>query len=284
MATVEDCTRELFDFVVERHMVHRRKKAGKPKPWTDDPVLQEYRFCNVYRELDTVTKWIAENWRKPHEDGMDVWFAMVVARFVNWPDTLAEIGYPVPWNPDRFIEAVDGRMRREEKAWTGAYMIRAQPGYPGTKAEYLAKEVFAPLWEDRRKLRIVQHGTLAEAYVRLMPYRDMGSFMVGQVIADLKYTPRLRKAEDWWTWATPGPGSKRGLNRVVGRDVKSKWTDSDWFACLTELRREISPMMKEAGLRKLHAQDLQNCLCEFDKLERVRHGEGKPRSKYPGTV
>jgi hypothetical protein len=24
-----------------------------------------------------------------------------VARFINWPDTLAEIGYPVPWNLNR---------------------------------------------------------------------------------------------------------------------------------------------------------------------------------------
>ena len=32
----------------------------------------------------------------------------------------------------------------------------------------------------------------------------------------------------------------------------------------------------------IHAQDLQNCLCEFDKYERVRLNEGRPRSNYPG--
>ena len=29
------------------------------------------------------------------------------------------------------------------------------------------------------------------------------------------------------------------------------------------------------GLGDLHAADLQNCLCEFDKMERVRLGQGK---------
>jgi hypothetical protein len=30
----------------------------------------------------------------------------------------------------------------------------------------------------------------------------------------------------------------------------------------------------------LHAQDLQNCLCEFDKYERARLGQGVPKQIY----
>jgi hypothetical protein len=30
----------------------------------------------------------------------------------------------------------------------------------------------------------------------------------------------------------------------------------------------------------LTLMDIQNCLCEFDKYERVRLGEGRPRSYY----
>ena len=33
-------------------------------------------------------------------DDRDLWFAMVIARFVNLPDTLAALGYPVPWDPE----------------------------------------------------------------------------------------------------------------------------------------------------------------------------------------
>jgi hypothetical protein len=61
-----DIVPELFAFMKERHAIWERKVAGQPKPWTQDPILQSYRFCNVYRELDTVTVWINNNWRTPH--------------------------------------------------------------------------------------------------------------------------------------------------------------------------------------------------------------------------
>jgi hypothetical protein len=38
--------------------------------------------------------------------------------------------------------------------------------------------------------------------------------------------------------------------------------------------------LERVGLGDLHAQDLQNCLCEFDKFERARLGEGKPKRKF----
>lgn len=48
--------------------------------------------------------------------------------------------------------------------------------------------------------------------------------------------------------------------------------------------RIIQVIREERGhsLKWLDAQDLQNCLCEFDKYERVRMGQGRPRSRYPG--
>ena len=33
----------------------------------------------------------------------------------------------------------------------------------------------------------------------------------------------------------------------------------------------------------LHAQDVQNCFCEYDKYVRVLNNEGRPRSTYPGV-
>jgi hypothetical protein len=277
-------TDELFSFIKERHAIYRRRTAGKPKPWTTNPILQQYRFCNVFRELDTETKWIAKNWRVPHQDDPDLWFALVVARLVNWHGSLAQIGYPVPWRPDRFVEVLEARRKRGEKVFTGAYMIHADQHFPGPKAAYLAQMVLTPMWEDRESLQRIVHGTLAEAHRTLMKYRDMGSFMAGQVIADLKYVPPLPHAPDWWTWAASGPGSRRGLNRVLGRPKDAPWTEAEWLRSLQRLHAAIRPLIAEAKMPSIHAQDIQNCLCEWDKFERVRLGEGKPRSKYPGLA
>ncbi|MFK5283986.1 nucleotide kinase domain-containing protein, partial [Lacticaseibacillus paracasei] len=72
--------KELFTFIQERHDIYKRKQAGLPKPWTSDSILQKYRFCNVYRELDTQTKWLSENWGHIYRNDPDYWFACVVYR------------------------------------------------------------------------------------------------------------------------------------------------------------------------------------------------------------
>ena len=90
-------TTQLLYWIHEREAARLRRAAGKSPPWTDDPILQEWSFCNVRREDDRVTRWIATNWRGPKCDDPDLWFAMVLARFVNLPETLAEIDYPVPF-------------------------------------------------------------------------------------------------------------------------------------------------------------------------------------------
>jgi DNA adenine methylase len=117
-----------------------------------------------------------------------------------------------------------------------------------------------------------------------MGYRGFGSFLAGQVVADLKYDSPLNRAPDWWTWAASGPGSRRGLNRVLGRPKSSPWDETEWLQSLQRLHEIIGPRIAAAGMPEIHMQDLQNCLCEWDKFERVRLGEGKPRSRYPGQA
>lgn len=273
---------KLMYWITERHSIYERRKKGLPKPWTEDKILQTYKFTNVYRELDTVTIWIRENWRKPHSDDKDVWFAMVVARLVNWPETLGEVGYPVPWLEKRFSNILATRKGKGRKVFTGAYMVRADANLAGSKASYLAERVFTPMWENRSELRPKDNDTLASFYQRLSQCRDMGSFMAGQVVVDTKFTVRLNRAKDWWSWAVSGPGSRRGLNRVFGRDKNERWIEHEWKNMLDQLGNEVVPAVKKLGMPRLSASDLQNCLCEWDKFERVRLGEGRPRSLYPG--
>ena len=273
-------TKEMFYWIKERYAISQKKAAGKPKPWTTDPILQSYRFCNVHREDDTVTQWIRTNWREPHDADPNLWFAMCVARLINWPESLEEGGYPVPWKPASWTKKLDARKARGEKVFTGAYMIHADATPTASKCGYLAERVLTPLWDARKK---VPTGSLKELHEWFMMFRDMGSFMAAQVVCDTKYQTRWRGAPDWDTFAAPGPGSQRGLNRVFGYGVNDPWTPKrGWHTCLWQLKQEIDPLVAKAGIPYIHAQDLQNCLCEFDKYERVRLGEGRPRSKYPG--
>jgi hypothetical protein len=107
----------------------------------------------------------------------------------------------------------------------------------------------------------------------------MGSFMAAQVVADLKNTKFLGDAEDYWSWAAPGPGSLNGLEACIGRRVVNV---AQFNIEINALYARIKPYLKP-HVPMLHMQDLQNCLCEFSKFERTLWGRGRPRSHYPGA-
>lgn len=298
-------TAEFFRFIDERWRIYKRRESGAPKPWTKDPILQQYRFCNIHRENDVVTKWIADNWRYPHRKDLDLWFAMTVARFLNKPTTLAVLGYPVPWSAKDFKALLKDAPR---PLFSAAYMVRSDPG---DKVVYLADKVLTPLWKNREDVRPRRDDRLAQFAARLSPYYGLGSFMIGQIVADTKFVEPLKSAVDWWTWAAPGPGSNRGMTRVLGlplkrakngtsvrvhipgRDDPSKarpefqnvgvLSASEWARQLGLLQVAVDPLCRKAGIPRLSAQDIQNCLCEFDKYERARLGEGRPKQRYNGV-
>lgn len=266
-------TSVLNEFIEERERIRIKKEAGQRKPWTDDPIFQTCKFCNVHREDDKTTKWIANNWRTPHLTDPDLWFAMVVARrALNWPGSMEALGYPVPWNPIRFINVLQSRAAKGQKSYDTAYQLLVQ-GKVGDKTENMVKHILDPLWAARAELRPRPEDTLRSFFARLSDFKYMGLFYSGQVVADLKYTSALRGATDWDSFAVPGPGSARGLNRVLGRDKNTRWKKNEWEATLALIHRGVRT--------KMHAQDLQNCLCEFDKYERMRLKEGRVRP-YPG--
>lgn len=270
----------LIKFIVERQQIYLRRAAGDAPPWTCDPILRRYRFCNVYREQDAVTVWISKNWRTPMQNNPQLWFAMCVARLFNLPSTLARI-QPLPWRPDSVFKTLEAARSQGHKIFNAAYIVSTN-GCSMDKLAYVVYQVLHPLWLDRKKIVLRGTDSLRAFHTCLQEYNGMGSFLAAQIVADAKYALPLNKAPDWHTFAASGPGSRRGLNRVLGRPEKTPWREDDWFAALTELRAKVNPQLVRAKMEPLHAQDLQNCLCEFDKYERARKGEGQPKQLYRG--
>jgi hypothetical protein len=103
--------------------------------------------------------------------------------------------------------------------------------------------------------------------------------MAGQVVDDLTWTPLLANPRDDKTWAPQGPGSLRGLNRVLGLPIRTPHEELAWCTHLQRLRgmvvERLGPEYEDLTL-----MDVQNTLCEADKYERVRLGQGRPRSLY----
>jgi hypothetical protein len=270
---------ELVIFATERERIRIRKEKGEPKPWTKDPLLQQYSFTNVHREDDKQSRLIASGWRGPYAKEPDLWFAMFVARLVNWWPTLREMEFPAPWNAHNFKTVLRAQMAAGEKVFSGAYiinqMIKGGTGMP--KGDYLAEFVLGPLWKARETCRPRKDDTLESVCERWVQFKGVGGFIAAQVIADMKYVSPLVNASDWYTWAASGPGSRRGLNLVLGRERDTSWEEGAWLAALQYLRTQYNTKVGDNSLQ-VHAQDMQNILCEFSKYKR-----GNSRTKYQGV-
>lgn len=273
----------------ERESIRLKKEAGRRAPWTTDPILSEFRFCNLRRRDDRASHWLIESVLTEANVRCDLAsFLMFSAwcRWVNWPPTIEaamRLGfYPrkqINWaGLGKFVDGIEG------KAWTGAYMIRA-PNDPGSmKGKHISERVvgtnFKAIVPKLVKVFSEASVTYRKVWTLLQTVDECGSFMAGQIVCDWTYTSLLCGAPDLYNFAPMGPGSIRGFNRLMGiLPLNQAPPEELWLQKLGEWRLKVNDKL---GLSRtdLIAHDVQNALCETDKYLRVKTGEGRPRAKY----
>jgi hypothetical protein len=286
---VEHRLNQLAYFVSEREAIRLQKAEGKPAPWTSDVVLGHYRFCNVRRKHDRVSEWVIENIIKPYEGNSHLWFMLACARWVNWPPTLQALMDAGLWpeehfDADAFGDLIDRRVQHGQKTWTGAYLITARQLPEGVgKGRWIANNMLLPLTE-REDIEFYfddsypETRTVRGALAKFEGEYGWGTFMTGQVVADLTYTRALKDAPDLRTYAPIGPGSTRGLNRMFERALDQR-ISQDRFNQELMLTLELVNKRLGGALDDLTLHDWQNCFCEFDKYLRALNG-GRPRANY----
>lgn len=297
---------DFFRYARLRQDALTAKLAGVPKgQQSKDPVLNKYSFCNVFREDDKTTTWFRRNVRIPYDRTADVLPATVVFRMFNRID----IGEAIFSQRDLF----DGRnafeetlarnsvkpLRRAILAFkpngpyvTGAYIISSPPGYSkldgmlevvdrflkGT-AEFRGVELN---WLDMAEhLQKVRSKTLCETWEWLSHFDYFGKFHSYEIVTDLRHTRLLRNAGDVMTWANPGPGAKRGLNRIHGRPLGERLSREqliDEMRAVLDVSR--NPKFWPAYEKRWELREVEHTLCEFDKFCRAHEGSGRPRGVY----
>jgi hypothetical protein len=275
---------ELLDFFLERYLIEQRRRQGLPWPWTDWPELREFRWCNSFREQDRGSVWLQDNWILPHADDFDLVFAVAVYRLgCNLPETAELIGYPCPWRPERYLEALSSCGK---KALSKAYTLPIPP--KGVLRFPYLVELLSSYWERREELRAVltPGQTLRQAHELLCTFPEMSDFRSAQILADLKQIPPLAQASDVWTFCAVGPGSARGMSRMRGYPKNKSWNEAAWRRRLEQLGVIFRKVLLATNgyLPIPDNQNLNNILCEFDKLQRIRNGEKHNlRRYYPGA-
>jgi len=290
MPTAENvCTMPaLLYFVWEREVIRIVKERGGEQPYTKDPVMAKYKFTNIHRKDDRVSRWIIENVIQPNAQRQDLWFILLITRIINWPPTLKylinkDILFRAAgeFNPAEFSKTVEEFKALGNKVYSGAYMVyptKMDPG--GVKSLAIAKYIIQPAISIGYEIDHILFGLdpSIESFVReLSTGFGISSFMAGQVAADLTYCDQLGNAEDLLTYAPIGPGSSRGLNYLLNRAPHALWTQQNFNDELIKIRNLI---VNEIGIDDLTLHDVQNVMCEYSKYCRTVLGEGKPKTAY----
>lgn len=306
---------DFWKFINDRHAIYLKRKAGEPKPWSDDPIFQEWKFTNVFRELDRGTIALRRMLKTLYEEytankqyllegnkntndkreiqsrgiylqGMEKnyirnqFITCILYRMFNWHGN-AKFG-PID-NPTAWYKYLRNKEDNGDQIFGGAYIL---PSVKGEEKLVTFERVCREIVSDADLLikYIRGNNKLEDTWVGLQEYDCIGPFIAYEFVCDLRYTDILRNATDTCTWCNIGPGAERGLQRMginsTLTEIRLLYSQSEdflgnvnWFKDSLYLERYPYWELRE----------IEHCLCEFDKYERIRLGQGRPKAKFDGV-
>lgn len=284
---------DFFQFAEKRQQIYESRKTGEPRPWTNDPILDNWYFTNVYRENDKTTEWFRENVRRDLQLSPDVLPATMLFRWFN----RVAIGETIFCQPDFSRKtAFEHYLKDRSVPNLRAAIFNAHPKGPYVNGAYIIKAhngmsklngVLRAFDEAMQYLddiyggysgltdKMINDPSMEKSTKALAKINYLGMFMAYEIVCDMRYTAFLSEAPDRKTWANPGPGAKRGLNRVLDRNIKTGITTGH----ANELMRGILAKSTEYGWKDWEMREVEHTLCEFDKYERIREG-GRGKRRY----
>lgn len=270
---------EFYTFMRKRESIRLKKEAGEPWPWTADPILRKYKFTNVKRAHDKTSCLLREEFYTPHsKDAPEIILLnCAIARYFGTIEFMRAVGWQTKLDANFLKQMAKERLANRERVFTGAYII-TNNGITGPKQDVVVDVFLSDLWLNSH--HVVQAAQLnwhlRDAASALMKVRGFGGtgFMAKEVLMDTRYTnfwPAGGAPFDKNDWTLVGPGSKRGAKRLGGKGETLE------TLCAVFAARSGHWPTEFVGLE---LADIQFQACEFDKYERVRLGEGRPRSLY----
>ncbi|MBF2018207.1 MAG: hypothetical protein IGS23_24030 [Rivularia sp. T60_A2020_040] len=294
---------ETFDtywrFATLRQEIFFNKLKNVPPPWTSDPILNTYKFCNAYRVSDRVSQYLIKNViydenRSKNEE--EVLFRILLFKIFNkietWKYLENRIGdYITLSNFDfnLYSKILEEAMDSGYAIYTSAYMSCASKefGYDKKHQNHLAL-IQKMIVKDQVIARIVKAKTLEGVFSIIQEYPLLGKFMAYQLATDINYSEIIDFDDNSFTIA--GPGAERGIDKCF-LDTGGK-TYSDIIHWMTENQEQefqrLGLNFQSLWGRPLQAIDCQNLFCETDKYCReafpeLKSNRKKIKSKFTAT-
>lgn len=294
---------EIFDtywrFAAMRQEVFFNKLKNVPPPWTSDPILNTYKFCNAYRVSDRVSQYLIKNViydENKSQNEEEVLFRILLFKIFNkietWEYLESKIGDYITlsnFDLEGYSNILQEAMNIGYVIYTSAYMSCASKefGYDKKHQNHLAL-IDKMVVKDRVINRIVKAKSLEEIFHILESYPLLGKFMAYQLATDINYSEVINFDENSFTIA--GPGAERGIDKCF-IDTKGK-SYADIIYWMTENQenqfQRLGLNFKSLWGRPLKAIDCQNLFCETDKYCRaafpdLKSNRKKIKAKFTAT-
>ena len=289
---------EIYDlywyFAYERQNIFWKKLNGKNAPWTDDEILQTYKFCNSYRVNDRVSQYLLKNviYNGKVYNDEDMIFRILLFKLFNkestWElllDNFRDITLKT-FDIKRYSRILENAISNKVKIYNDAYISCANKafGYDRKHDNHLAllNKIFNI---DKSHLKIINAKNMEEAFIILKSYPLIGNFMAYQLVTDINYSDVVNWKENEFTVA--GPGSLRGIKKCF--IDKGKMSNEDIIRYMYEHQDEefkrLNLNFKRILNRPLQLIDCQNIFCELDKYLRqavpeLKSNRTKIKKKY----
>lgn len=274
-------TSPVFDtywtFAARRQQVYEARLAGRPGPWTSDPVLRSHRFTNCFRASDRVSQFLIRNVayrgsQAPEELVFRVLLFKLFNKIETWHLLEQRLGFPSLRNFDlaRYEEVLDDVFARGQRLYSAAYVM--PPPRLGADRKH------------RNHLRLLDHmmgrdvthelmnaSSMRDAFEVLKSYPAIGDFLAFQFLIDINYTTALNFDE--MEFVVAGPGARDGIRKCFGPASAGMERELIEYMAASQGEHFTRLGLTFDGLfgRPLQLIDCQNLFCEVDKYARVMH-------------
>ncbi|MBD5388682.1 hypothetical protein HDR63_00295 [bacterium] len=296
-----------YEFIYDRQCVwHNRCVLNRPAPWTDDAILRDFRFCNVYRELDGGTLAITRHITGTDMSSTDKLLNIIAYRIFNRRDTFDRL-FDGPLHAATFdrraavahMDGIDGPL------FSNAYLIASHPVDPTYRPHdkhvqvlIMLERLIPELPRILNELRTANGMRGLQIIEQNVPFA--GPFLAGQILLDCTYARDAWGAPDIVPYTANdflivGPGAHWGLEILFGTKLSPAAADARCRDLYAMQAAEFEHLRVTRGKdwddvrwqnpdypggRYLCLHDIQNCLCEYRKYTRLRAGERAKRRYY----
>ncbi|WP_299749591.1 nucleotide kinase domain-containing protein [uncultured Tateyamaria sp.] len=264
-----------WTFASRRQQAFERRAAGERAPWSEDPILREYKFCNVFRATDRVSQYLIREiaYGSETHKPADLLFQIVAFRTFSSPRTWDGLRAILGRHPriedlvdGSFLRALDTQRARTGGLYTGAFILCANKAYGYDLKHRNHVALFHDMFVENNLAEQIRGANSFERIVGLLQgYPLMGPFMSYQTAVDINYSNVVSFDEDDYTQA--GPGALRGIKKAF--ESLGDYGPTDVIHWMVERQEEEFERLnlRFDGLwgRRLHAIDCQGLFCELDK-------------------